>query len=148
MNFLQLCNRLHREMSDSGTGLTAVKNQTGRYEKIVDAVREAWVEVQENNWGAEFFGVKPKVDPTEEDTFYSRHDPQVLMEQLDVPYIPEQYHLVIVFQAMKKMALSINAPELRAVADEGYGALMAKLSNRYIGVNWGQSDGVDVVIWI
>lgn len=138
MNYLQLCNRLHSELSDSGTGLTAVINQTGRYGKIVNAISAAWTDIQDDNWDVEFFGMKPKADPSEADTFYSRYDPQVLADQLDTPYIPEQYQLVIVYKAMQKMSLSLNAPELRAIADEGYSSIMAKLANRYIGAQWGR----------
>lgn len=141
MNFLQLCNRLHSEMNDSGTGLTTVVNQTGRYLKIVNAVREAWMDIQDDCWDAEFFGAKPDTDPVE---YYSRTDPQVLTEQLDVPFIPEQYHLVIVFQAMKKMSLSLNAPELRALADEGYSEKMGKLVNRYIGSDFGKAPAEEI----
>lgn len=139
MNYLQLCNRLHGEMNDSGTGLTAVINQTGRYGKIVNAIREAWIEIQDDNWDSAFFGMKPKADPADADTFYDRHDPQVLTEQLDTPFIPEQYQMIIVYQAMKKQSLSLNAPELRAIADEGYAAIKSKMVNRYIGADWGKS---------
>lgn len=137
MNYLQLCNRLHGEMNDSGTGLTAVINQTGRYGKIVNAIREAWIEIQDDNWDSEFFGMKPKADPADADTFYNRHDPQVLTEREDVPYLSEQYQSVIVYLAMKKLSLALNAPELRALADEKYQVLMAKMVNRYIGASWG-----------
>lgn len=138
MNFLQLCNRLHSEMNDSGTGLTAVINQTGRYAKIVNAIREAWLDIQDDCWDSEFFGVKPKSDSAAPDEYYSRYDPQTLIEQLDSPYIPEQYQLVIVYYAMQKLSLSLNAGELRALGQEGYDQQYARLANRYIGANWGK----------
>lgn len=138
MNFLELCNELHDEMSDSGPGLTAVTKQVGRYAELVKAIREAWVEVQDDNWDEAFFGKKPKANPSDPDVFYHRHDPQVFMAQLDVPYIPEQYQMVIVYLAMKKLSLSLNAPELRALADEKYSELMARMANRYIGGQWGK----------
>lgn len=46
MNFLQLVQRLRAKVRASGTGPTTVVGQTGEYLRLVDAVNEAWMEIQ------------------------------------------------------------------------------------------------------
>lgn len=48
MNFLQLCQALRREAGISGSGPSAVTGQTGQLEKIVEWIRQSWVEIQES----------------------------------------------------------------------------------------------------
>ena len=46
MNYLQLAQRLRREMNDTGEGPFNVINQSGRNLEYVDAIREAWLDIQ------------------------------------------------------------------------------------------------------
>lgn len=102
MNFLQLAQRLRREMNDSGDGPSNVSNQRGRNLEYVEAVREAWVEIQRlREWNQAFWK-----DP------FSAASPQVLSTSVDTPFIPESYHLAIVFYAMQGKAVSQSAQEL------------------------------------
>lgn len=135
MNFLELSQRLHREMRDSGTGMTSVENQRGRYLEMVEAVQEAWTGLQGSKaWDTTFYGNKPDITPV---TQYSQYDPQILTKSLDVPYLPEQYQLVIVWKAMIGPAIRMNAPELLQKAQLKHDELMMQLCNRYIGVGFG-----------
>ena len=45
MNFLEICQAVHRE-SDEGSGPVSVENQTGELLKVVNFVNLAWVELQ------------------------------------------------------------------------------------------------------
>lgn len=49
MNFLQICQRTRQEVGYSGTGPASVEGQLGVLAKIVDWVRSAWIEVQQEN---------------------------------------------------------------------------------------------------
>lgn len=102
MNFLQLAQRLRQEMNDTGEGPTQVTNQRGRSLEYVNAVREAWNDIQAiRNWDDRFW----------RDGF-SKDNIQTLNVSIDTPFIPEQYHLAIVFYAMQGVAISQNAQEL------------------------------------
>ena len=102
MNFLQLAQRLRREMNDTGEGPYSVTNQTGRNLAYVDAIRESWLDIQSlRDWNEDFWG----------DGFSSKN-PQVLEESADTPFIPEKFHVAIVYYAMQGKALSQNAQEL------------------------------------
>lgn len=46
MNFLELCQRMRQESGISGTGPTSVVNQSGESKRIVDWVRQAWIDLQ------------------------------------------------------------------------------------------------------
>ena len=99
MNYLQLAQRLRREMNDTGDGPFGVSDQKGRSLEYVDAVRESWLDIQslsEDFWGDGF----------------SSKNPQVLEESADTPFIPEKFHVAIVYYAMQGKALSQNAQEL------------------------------------
>lgn len=103
MNYLQLAQRLRQEMNDTGEGPAQVTNQRGRSLEYVNAVREAWLDIQQlRPWGSKFWG----------ETEFSPDQPQVLDNSADTPFIPEHYHLAIVFYAMSHKAISQNAQEL------------------------------------
>lgn len=102
MNYLQLAQRLRREMNDTGDGPFGVSNQKGRNLEYVDAIRESWLDIQSlRDWSEDFWG----------DGFSSKK-PQVLEESADTPFIPEKFHVAIVYYAMQGKALSQNAQEL------------------------------------
>lgn len=102
MNYLQLAQRLRREMNDTGEGPFSVSNQKGRSLEYVDAIRESWLDIQSlRDWNEDFWG----------DGFSSKN-PQVLEVSADTPFIPEKFHVAIVYYAMQGKALSQNAQEL------------------------------------
>lgn len=102
MNYLQLAQRLRREMNDTGDGPFGVFNQKGRSLEYVDAVRESWLDIQSlRDWSEDFWGEG-----------FSSKNPQVLEESADTPFIPEKFHVAIVYYAMQGKALSQNAQEL------------------------------------
>lgn len=102
MNYLQLAQRLRREMNDTGDGPFGVSNQKGRSLEYVDAVRESWLDIQSlRDWSEDFWGEG-----------FSSKNPQVLEESADTPFIPEKFHVAIVYYAMQGKALSQNAQEL------------------------------------
>ena len=102
MNYLQLAQRLRREMNDTGDGPFSVSDQKGRSLEYVDAVRESWLDLQSlRDWSEDFWG----------DGFSSKN-PQVLEVSADTPFIPEKFHVAIVYYAMQGKALSQNAQEL------------------------------------
>lgn len=102
MNYLQLAQRLRREMNDTGDGPFGVSNQKGRNLEYVDAIRESWLDIQSlRDWSENFWGEG-----------FSSKNPQVLEESADTPFIPEKFHVAIVYYAMQGKALSQNAQEL------------------------------------
>ena len=102
MNYLQLAQRLRREMNDTGDGTFGVSDQKGRSLEYVDAVRESWLDIQSlRDWSEDFWGEG-----------FSSKNPQVLEESADTPFIPEKFHVAIVYYAMQGKALSQNAQEL------------------------------------
>lgn len=102
MNYLQLAQRLRREMNDTGDGPFGVSNQKGRNLEYVDAIRESWLDIQSlRDWSEDFWGEG-----------FSSKNPQVLEESADTPFIPEKFHVAIVYYAMQGKALSQNAQEL------------------------------------
>lgn len=102
MIFLELAQRLRQEMNDTGEGPTQVTGQRGRNLEYVNAIREAWLDIQQlRPWSAQFW---------QQD--FNPQDLQILDESTDTPFIPEQYHLAIVFYAMQSKAISQNAQEL------------------------------------
>lgn len=102
MNFLQLAQRLRREMNDTGEGPYNVTNQTGRNLEYVDAIREAWLDIQSlRPWNKSFWN-----------DGFSAENLQYLEDSSDTPFIPEHFHIAIVYYAMQGKALSQNAQEL------------------------------------
>ena len=102
MNYLQLAQRLRREMNDTGEGPFSVSDQKGRSLEYVDAIRESWLDIQSlRDWSEDFWGEG-----------FSSKNPQVLEESADTPFIPEKFHVAIVYYAMQGKALSQNAQEL------------------------------------
>ena len=102
MNYLQLAQRLRREMNDTGDGPFGVSDQKGRNLEYVDAIRESWLDIQSlRDWSEDFWGEG-----------FSSKNPQVLEESADTPFIPEKFHVAIVYYAMQGKALSQNAQEL------------------------------------
>ena len=56
MNYLQLAQRLRREMNDTGEGPFGVSNQKGRSLEYVDAIRESWLDIQSlRDWSEDFW---------------------------------------------------------------------------------------------
>ncbi|WP_101774975.1 hypothetical protein [Pasteurella oralis] len=102
MNFLQLAQRLRQEMNDTGEGPAQVTNQRGRSLEYVNAIREAWNDIQTiRDWDKRFWKEN-----------FSKENIQILNVSTDTPFIPERYHLAIVFYAMQGVAISQNAQEL------------------------------------
>lgn len=102
MNYLQLAQRLRREMNDTGDGPFGVSDQKGRSLEYVEAIRESWLDIQSlRDWSEVFWGEG-----------FSSKNPQVLEESTDAPFIPEKFHVAIVYYAMQGKALSQNAQEL------------------------------------
>lgn len=102
MNYLQLAQRLRREMNDTGDGPFGVSGQKGRSLEYVEAIRESWLDIQSlRDWSEDFWGEG-----------FSSKNPQVLDESADTPFIPEKFHVAIVYYAMQGKALSQNAQEL------------------------------------
>lgn len=103
MTYLQLCQRLRAECQDIGLGPISVLSTTTRDQNYIQAIREAWLEIQllRNDWT--FWP---------EDGSYSLTEPQILNADTDTPFIPEQYHIAIVYFALGQRALSASAAEL------------------------------------
>ncbi|QEH09357.1 hypothetical protein [Histophilus somni] len=102
MNFLALAQRLRQEMNDSGEGPAQVTGQRGRNLEYVNAIREAWLDIQQcRSWAVQFW-----------QQGFSPDKLQILENTVDTPFIPAQYHLAIVFYAMQSKAISQNAQEL------------------------------------
>lgn len=102
MNYLQLAQRLRREMNDTGDGPFGVSGQKGRSLEYVEAIRESWLDIQSlRDWSEDFWGEG-----------FSSKNPQVLEESANTPFIPEKFHVAIVYYAMQGKALSQNAQEL------------------------------------
>lgn len=102
MNYLQLAQRLRREMNDTGEGPFNVTNQSGRNLEYVDAIREAWLDIQSlRSWNKRFWG-----------NGFDGDNLQELEASSDTPFIPKQFHVAIVYYAMQSKALSQNAQEL------------------------------------
>lgn len=122
MNFLQLAQRLRREMNDTGEGPTQVTNQRGRSLEYVEAIREAWLEIQAlRQWNSDFW----------RDDF-SAENPQVLDVSTDTPFMPELHHLAIVFYAMRQKAVSQNAQELVIRAENEWDKHLHLLCRQFI----------------
>lgn len=102
MNFLALAQRLRQEMNDTGDGPAQVTGQRGRNLEYVNAIKEAWLDIQQcRPWAVQFW-----------QQGFSPDKLQILENTVDTPFMPAQYHLAIVFYAMQSKAISQNAQEL------------------------------------
>lgn len=122
MNYLQLAQRLRREMNDTGEGPYGVTNQSGRNLEYVDAIREAWLEIQAlRPWGERFWA----------DSF-SSDNLQTLKDSSDTPFIPERLHLAIVYYAMQGKSLSQNAQELVLRSQNEWDKFLHQLCTQFL----------------
>ncbi|MBN6067399.1 hypothetical protein HYE54_01015 [Aggregatibacter actinomycetemcomitans] len=124
MNFLQLAQRLRREMNDTGEGPHNVTNQTGRNLEYVDAIREAWLDIQSlRPWNDKFWGGG-----------FSDENLQRLEVSSDTPFIPEQFHAAIVYYSMQGKSLSQNAQELVMRGQNEWDKYLHLLCNRFLPI--------------
>ena len=72
--YLQLCSDLRREVNASGTGPTAVTNQTGEYLRIVNWVKNAWTEIQGRSFNWRWMRSTFSVNTTSGDEKYAGTD--------------------------------------------------------------------------
>lgn len=104
MTFLQLCQRLRAECQDIGIGPTSVQSTASRDQNYIQAIREAWLEIQLLRPDWNFWPTTP--------TAYTALAPQSLSVDTDTPFIPDVYHPAIVYFALGQRALTASAPEL------------------------------------
>lgn len=124
MNYLQLCQRLRAECQDIGLGPTSVYSTASRDQNYIQAVREAWLEIQL---------LRPDWTFWPDDLSYTLTAPQSLTEDTDVPFIPEQYHVAIVYFALGQRALSASSPELVEKHNQLWSRYYGMLTDRYTG---------------
>ncbi len=125
MTFLQLCQRLRAECQDIGIGPASVLSSAPRDQIYIQAIREAWLEIQllRSDWN--FWPTTPAV--------YTVLAPQSLNVDADTPFIPEQYHPGIVYFALGQRALTASAPELIEKSNQMWSRYYAQLVTRYTG---------------
>ena len=92
MTFLELCQRLRAECQDLGSGPETVAGQNGRNMRYVEAIRESWVKLQTSRADWDWL------------TSDTPTPLQMLADDSDTPFIDEAYHVVIVWNALRKMA--------------------------------------------
>lgn len=124
MTFLQLCQRLRAECQDIGIGPTSVQSTASRDQNYIQAIREAWLEIQllRNDWT--FWP---------DDLSYTGTAPQLLTNDADTPFIPEAYHPAIVYFALGQRALTASAPELVEKHNAMWSRYLGMLVSRYTG---------------
>lgn len=124
MNYLQLCQRLRAECQDIGIGPISVQSTASRDQNYIQAIREAWLEIQllRNDWT--FWP---------DDLSYTGTEPQLLTNDADTPFIPEQYHPGIVYFALGQRALTASAPELVEKHNAMWSRYLGMLVSRYTG---------------
>ena len=124
MTFLQLCQRLRAECQDIGIGPTSVQSTASRDQNYIQAIREAWLEIQllRNDWT--FWP---------DDLSYTGTEPQLLTDDTDTPFIPEAYHPAIVYFALGQRALTASAPELVEKHNAMWSRYLGMLVSRYTG---------------
>lgn len=124
MNYLQLCQRLRAECQDIGIGPVSVLSTAARDQTYVQAIREAWLEIQllRNDWT--FWP---------DDLSYTGTEPQLLTDDTDTPFIPEAYHPAIVYFALGSRALTASAPELVEKHNAMWSRYLGMLVSRYTG---------------
>lgn len=124
MTYLQLCQRLRAECQDIGLGPTSVYSTASRDQSYIQAIREAWLEIQL---------LRPDWTFWPDDLSYTLTAPQSLAVDTDVPFIPEQYHVAIVYFALGQRALSAYAPELIEKHNQLWSRYYRMLTDRYTG---------------
>ena len=124
MTFLQLCQRLRAECQDIGIGPISVQSTASRDQNYIQAIREAWLEIQllRNDWT--FWP---------DDLSYTGTEPQLLTDDTDTPFIPEAYHPAIVYFALGQRALTASAPELVEKHNAMWSRYLGMLVSRYTG---------------
>ena len=124
MNYLQLCQRLRAECQDIGIGPISVQSTSSRDQNYIQAIREAWLEIQllRNDWT--FWP---------DDLSYTGTEPQLLTDDTDTPFIPEAYHPAIVYFALGQRALTASAPELVEKHNAMWSRYLGMLVSRYTG---------------
>lgn len=124
MNYLQLCQRLRAECQDIGIGPISVQSTASRDQNYIQAIREAWLEIQflRNDWT--FWP---------DDLSYTGTAPQLLADDTDTPFIPEAYHPAIVYFALGQRALTASAPELVEKHNAMWSRYLGMLVSRYTG---------------
>ena len=124
MNYLQLCQRLRAECQDIGIGPISVQGRASRDQNYIQAIREAWLEIQllRNDWT--FWP---------DDLSYTGTEPQLLTDVTDTPFIPEAYHPAIVYFARGQRALTASAPELVEKHNAMWSRYLGMLVSRYTG---------------
>lgn len=97
MNFLALCQRLAREVGETGGGPTAVTGQTGRNQLLVDWIKTAWMEIQsKHDWGflwtqGNFATVAGTSAYTPETDCRNVDTDRVYVDGSDMNYVPFEY---------------------------------------------------------
>ena len=124
MTFLQLCQRLRAECQDIGIGPTSVQSTASRDQNYIQAIREAWLEIQLLRKDWTFWP---------DDLSYTGTAPQLLTNDADTPFIPEAYHPAIVYFALGQRALTASAPELVEKHTLMWSRYLGMLVNRYTG---------------
>ena len=124
MTFLQLCQRLRAECQDIGTGPASVLSSAPRDQIYIQAIREAWLEIQLS---------RPDWTFWPDDLSYTLNAPQSLTDDADTPFIPAQYHIAIVYFALTARALANATPELVEKAAVLWPRYYNMLLDRYTG---------------
>ena len=131
MTYLQLCQRLRAECQDIGSGPISVQSTASRDQNYIQAIREAWLEIQllRNDWT--FWP---------DDLSYTGTEPQLLTDDTDTPFIPEAYHPAIVYFALGQRALTASAPELVEKHNAMWSRYLGMLVSRYtVDITIGQT---------
>lgn len=129
MTFLELCQRLLAECQDLGSGHDTVIGQSGRAQRYVDAIRESWVKLQLSRKDWEWLSSDP-VTPL-----------QLLSADADIPFIDEAYHIVIVWNALRQMAVTELAEELIVRGEGEFATWHGLLVKRYVPQSLSFSSG-------
>ena len=124
MTFLQLCQRLRAECQDIGAGPASVLSSAPRDQIYIQAIREAWLEIQL---------LRPDWTFWPDDLSYTLNAPQSLTDDADTPFIPEAYHPAIVYFALGQRALTASAPELVEKHNAMWSRYLGMLVSRYTG---------------
>ena len=124
MTYLQLCQRLRAECQDIGSGPSSVQSNATRDAIYINAIKDAWIEIQLLRKDWTFWP---------DDLSYTITAPQMLADDTDSPFIPEQYHPAIVYFALGQRALSAYAPELIEKHNQLWSRYYRMLTDRYTG---------------